>query len=330
MTVGTDLVTGATGFIGRHLSERLAASGRKLRLFCRPESVAKLADFPSQSVEIVQGDLRQRDSIHTALDGVERVFHCAGHVSDWGMPETFYALNVQGTQWLLDAALQTPVERFVHLSSIAVFGVPAPAYFDDTTPYGPGKDPYSQTKIAAERLVLRYHREHGLPVTVLRPAVVYGPRGTWVEEPLRMIRHHTMFLIANGKGTCHPCYIDNLLDAMLLVADHPRAVGQAYLVGDDQPMTFQAFFNHLANIAGAKPIRRSIPLVVARGMASTLETIGKLTGTERRPLLTHTAIDMVTAQSTMGMEKIRRELDFTPRISVAAGMALLRTWIQNG
>lgn len=327
--MSTDLITGATGFIGHHLSERLLANGGRLRLLCRPASVGKLPDFPAHAVDIVPGDLRNPRALDHALEGVERVFHCAARVSDWGTPETFDAINVQGTQWLLEAACKSRITRFIHLSSIAVFGVPAPAYFDDTTPYGAGNDPYSRSKIAGELLALRYHREYGLPVVILRPAVVYGPHGTWAEEPIRMMQQGKMFLIANGRGTCHPCYIDNLIDAMLLVADHPRAIGQAYIVGDDQPLSFKEYFNHLARVVGVKPIRRSIPLALARLMATTLERFGKWRGRDQRPLLTHTAIDLVTTQSTMCMDKIRRELGFTPRCSVAAGMARLQQWIEQ-
>ena len=216
-----DLITGATGFIGQYLALRLIKDNRRVRVLCRPASVGKLAPEIREKAEIAEGDLRDRASIERATKGAARVFHCAGHVSDWGTESDFHAANVQGTEWLLEASLH--VERFVHLSSIAVFGVPSPKFFDDTTPYGSGKDLYSRTKIEGEKLVFRYHREKNLPVTVLRPAVVYGTHGTWLEEPLKMIRENKMFLLGGGVGTCHPCYIENLVDAMLLVGERPEA-----------------------------------------------------------------------------------------------------------
>jgi nucleoside-diphosphate-sugar epimerase len=324
-----ELITGATGFIGRHLSERLLREGRKIKLFCRPRSEHKLSPLSSESAEIVIGDLRDHDSIDKAMQGVERVYHCAGHVLDWGPEETFHATNVQGTQWLLEAAVEQKVKRFIHLSSIAVFGVPSPHYFDDKTPYNPGKDFYSRSKIEGETLAFQYHRDHGLPVVVLRPSVVYGPGSGWIEEPLRLIRKNKMFLIAGGKGTCHPCYIDNLIDAILFASEHPNAIGQGYIVGDNKPISFEKFFNLLAKIVGSKPIKKSIPLPLARIMASLFESTHKRLKLGARPFLTHTAINMLTTQSTLCMDKIRRELNFEPEFSVEEGMDQLKRWIEN-
>ena len=326
--MSADLVTGATGFIGRHLAQRLVQdgvkNGRKVRVFCRRGSAEKLPGELLEQVDVAFGDLRDRDSIDAAVSGVSRIFHCAGHVSDWGSVDRFHAANVQGTEWFLEAAARERVSRFVHLSSIAVFGVPAPAYFDDQSEYGPGADLYSRTKIASERLVFRYARERGLPVAVLRPPVVYGKDGTWLEEPLRMIEKGKMFLLGGGKGTCHPCYVGNLVDAMLLVADHPAAVGRAYIVGDDQPISFREYFNHVARLADAGPIERSIPLPVARTTATVMEAISRLRRTESRPMLTHTAIHMVATPSRMSMRKIREELQFQPRYTVESAMAEIR------
>jgi nucleoside-diphosphate-sugar epimerase len=318
-----DLVTGASGFIGRHLARRLLSQGRDVRVLCRPDSASKLDRETRARAQIAEGDLRDGESVRRAMRGVGRVFHCAGHVSDWGTEEEFTAVNVTGTERLLEAACGEEIDRFVHLSSISVFGVPSPARFADDSPYGEGRDLYSRTKIAGERVALRYHRERALPVVALRPAVVYGRGSAWVEEPIAMIRAGKMFLIGGGEGTCHPCYIENLVDAMALAAEHPAAVGNAYIVADDEPISFAEYFNHLARIVGKGPIRRSIPTAAARAMATGFERWATLRRSRARPLLTHTAVDMVTARSRMSMEKIRRELGFEPRYDVRTAMAEL-------
>ncbi len=325
-----DLVTGASGFIGGHLARRLVAEGRAVRVLCRPASVARLDAETRRRAEIAEGDLRDAGSVARAVRGAGRVFHCGGHVSDWGTEEQFTDVNVAGTQRVLDAACDAQVERVVHLSSIAVFGVPSPPSFDDGSPYGPGGDPYSRTKIAGERAALLAHERRGLPVVALRPAVVYGPRSTWVEEPVAMLRANKMFLLGGGEGTCHPCYIENLVDAMLLAAEHPRAVGRAYIVADDEPISFAEYFNHLARMVDKAPIRRSIPLPVARAMATGFETWAGVRRSGARPLLTHVAIDMVTARSRMSMRRIREELGFRPRYGVSAAMAEVERWVRTG
>ena len=320
-----NLVTGATGFIGRHLARRLVRERQRVRVLCRPGSEGRLPAEIVGAAEIALGDLRDRESLLRACAGAARIFHCAGHVSDWGPEETFFAMNVQGTRWLLEAAQAASVERVVHLSSIAAFGTPAPEYFDDQSGYGKGKDAYSRTKAEGEKIAFEFH-EAGLPVTVLRPAVVYGPEGAWLEEPLRMIEKDRMFLLGGGSGTCHPCYIENLVDAMLLAADHPRAAGQGYIVGDGESISFREYFDAVASIAGKGPVRRSVPLPAARAIAIACEAGARLRSSTRRPLLTHTAIGMVTTRSRMSIEKIRAELGWRPRYTFATAVDELRRW----
>ena len=325
----TDLVTGASGFIGRYLARRLVRQGRKVRVLCRKGSEKKLPHDIVNSLEISSGDLRDRDSLVQATKGAARVFHCAGHVSDWGTSTEFFEMNVQGTRWLLEGAHQnaghSSFRRFVHLSSIAAFGTPAPAFFDDHSPYGESKDPYSRTKVEGERAVFQFHQETGLPVTVLRPAVVYGREGTWLEEPLKMILQNKMFLLGDGVGTCHPCYIENLIDAILLAAEHPQAIAQGYIVGDGEAISFKEYFNSVAKLANKGPIRKSIPLPIAQLIASSCELIAQITKSTSRPLLTHAALRMVTTRSQMSIEKIRKELDFHPRYSFQEAMKELKS-----
>lgn len=318
-----DLVTGATGFIGSHLAQRLLRDGRNVRVLCRAGSEPRLPPDVAARAEIARGDLRDRASLVAAVTGATRVFHCAAHVLDWGAEAEFVDMNVRGTQWLLEAARDAGVRRVVHYSSIAVFGTPSPARFDDGSPYGTGRDLYTRTKIEGERVAFRF-AELGLALTVLRPAVVYGPRGRWLEEPLAMIEKGKLFLLGGGAGTCHPCYIENLVDASVLAAEHGGAAGAAFIVGDDDPISFRTYFDGIAAIAGRPPVRRSVPLPAARAVAGVLELGARVVGARGRPLLTHTALDMVTTTSVMSMDKIRRELGFQPRYRFATAVEELR------
>jgi nucleoside-diphosphate-sugar epimerase len=248
-----ELVTGASGFIGGHLARRLVREGRLVRVLCRKGSERRLPAAVLRSAEIVRGDLKDRDSLMRATEGAARVFHCA-----------FEVANVKGTRWLLEAAKVAEVERFVHLSSVAAFGTPVPRYFDDNSGYGPNRDAYSRTKAESEKVAFDFHFKTGLPVTVLRPTLVYGPGGSWLEEPLRMIEQDRMFLLGGARGTCHPCYVENLVDAMILAARHPRAIGRGYIVADGQSISFREYFDCLAEIAGKPRVRKTVPLPVAR------------------------------------------------------------------
>lgn len=290
-----------------------------MRVLCRAGSEDKLPHDVATGAGIAFGDLRDPLSLRAATAGVARVFHCAGHVLDWGTETEFVDMNVRGTRWLLEAARDAGVERFVHFSSIAVFGTPSPPRFDDDSPYGSSRDPYSRTKVEGE-LAARAFAEAGLPVTILRPAVVYGRRGKWLEEPLAMIGEGKLFLLGGGSGTCHPCYIENLLDATLLVAEHPSAVGESFIVADDDPVSFRTYFDAIAALAGRPPVRRSIPVGAARMLASAFELAARATRSKERPLLTHSALDMVTTTSELSMHKIKDRLGFRPRYDFTAAM----------
>ena len=299
--------------------ERLLAEGRQVRVLCRPGSERKLPPALAVRVQVASGDLRDVASLMLAMAGVSRVFHCAAQVADWGTPGDFEASNVQGTRALYLAAHAAGVRRVVHFSSIAVFGTPSPPYFDDASPFGStSRDGYSTTKQSAETAA-REAFEAGLPLTILRPAVVYGRRGTWLEYPLEMIERGQMFLLGGGAGTCHPCYVENLIDAALLAAEHPSALGQAFIVADGESIPFRDYFAAVASIAGRPPVARSIPLAVARLLASTLEASARLRRSPTRPLLTHTAIDMVSTKSEMSMRKIHEELGISPALHLRAG-----------
>jgi nucleoside-diphosphate-sugar epimerase len=321
-----DLITGATGFIGGHLARQLVRDGRPVRVLCRPGSAARLPAELAGRVDVALGDLCDRDSLVRAARGTARVFHCAGQVSDWGRDEAFCAANVQGTRWLVEAAGAGGARRFVHLSSIAAFGTPAPAYFDDDSPYGDSRDGYSRSKALGEQAAREVGRALGLPVAILRPAVVYGPGGTWLEQPLRMIERGRMFLLGGGRGTCHPCYIANLIDAIVLAADHPAATGHGFIVADGEAISFRAYFDAVASIAGRPPVRRSIPLGAARATAWALEIAARITGSVHRPLLTRAALGMVTAESRMSSDKIRNALGFQPRYTFWSAIEELRAW----
>lgn len=321
-----DLITGATGFIGGHLARRLVSGGRPVRVLCRPGSAARLPAELAGRVDVALGDLRDRDSLVRAARGADRVFHCAGEVSDWGSDAAFVATNVEGTRWLVAAARAGGARRLVHLSSIAAFGTPAPPYFDDDSPVGASRDGYSRSKALGEQAAREAGRAAGLPVAILRPAVVYGPGGTWLEQPLRMIERGRMFLLGGGRGTCHPCYIANLIDAIVLAADHPAAADQGFIVADGEPISFRAYFDAVASIAGRPPVRRSIPVAAAHAAAWALELTARATGSAHRPLLTRAALGMVTAQSRMSSDRIRSALGFRPRYTFRAAVEELRAW----
>ena len=250
------LVTGATGFIGSHLAEALASAGDQVRALVRPTS--DTAHLEQLGVELCPGDMTDPSSLERAVEGVGRVFHCAAVVTDWDPQDTSTAVNVEGTTALADAALRAGVSKFVYAGSTEVYGHPDARVSKDA-PYRYRGWPYCDTKIEAEKRIWEYHR-HGLPVTVLRPASVYGPRseGTVVEF-VGLLRSGQMMLIDGGRKTAGLCYVTDLTDLMLQVGQAEVGLGRAYNVADGAETTWAEFTNGLAALLGLPPVRTSVP-----------------------------------------------------------------------
>lgn len=204
---GPVLVTGATGFVGHNLCTYLAERGYRIRALVRHSS--SHAFLEALGVERVWGDLRDARSLIAAVEGCRAVIHTAALFRFWGRRESFWATNVEGTRNLLEASCQAGVQRFVHISTIAVVGKPpAEGLITEETPCNP-QDAYQETKLEAERLVLAYWRQQGLPVIILRPGAIYGPWSRYafnrlfIEDPLRGLA----FRVHGGRHITFPVFV---------------------------------------------------------------------------------------------------------------------------
>jgi nucleoside-diphosphate-sugar epimerase len=320
------LVTGASGFIGGRLAERLATEeGLRVRAMVRdPKKAKRLQNLP---LEVVRADLLDLESLRKAVDGCDLVFHCAAVVRETGDRNEFFDTNVKGTENILRVSRDAGVKKFIHFSSVSVYGMDPPDRTDETTPFQPCGNLYCDTKIAAEKAVWAAHHEARLPVVVIRPANVYGPYSNpWTVRPIKLINSGQMILINGGTGLCNYVYIDNLLDATLAGAKRDESVGEVYLVSDGMPVTWKEFFGYYAQMAG-KPGIRSVPEWIGKAIALGMEISSKLTG--KPPKITREAVGFLTRKARFGIEKARHELGFQPRFSLEEGMKLTEQWLRE-
>ena len=320
------LVTGASGFIGGRLAERLVTEeGVRVRgMFRRAKKAEGLQKLP---LEIAQADLLDLESLRRAIDGCDLVFHCAALVRETGDRNEFFGTNVKGTENILRVSMDAGVKKFIHFSSVSVYGMDPPESVDETTPFHPCGNLYCDTKIAAEKAVWAAHHEARLPAVVIRPANVYGPYSNpWTLRPIKLINSGQMILINGGTGLCNYVYIDNLLDATLAATKRDESVGEVYLVSDGMPVTWKEFFGYYAQMAG-KPRIRSVPEWAGKAIALGMETSSKLTG--KPPKITREAVGFLTRKARFSIEKARRELGFQPRFSLEEGMKLTEQWLRE-
>jgi ornithine--oxo-acid transaminase len=325
------LVTGATGFIGSHLAQRLVQEGNHVRCLVRASSDTSLLD--NLDVEIATGDLTSAHSLRRATEGCRTVVHCGALVSDWATAEEIARVNVEGTRNLLEASADASVRRFVHFSSTDVYGHPGGAAIDESYASTRFANWYAQTKLAAEAEVRRVGQARGLDTVVLRPATVYGPRSTEVVgEIARAIRGGNMILVDGGRAIAGLCYVDNVVDAAVLALAHEDAPGHAFNVSDGLDITWKEFTSGLAKGLGCRQVRWSLPYWLANGLALSVEHgyrfLHRTTRLTTRPLLSRQAMHVLGKDQDFSNRKARELLGWEPRIDYAAGLEATVAWLK--
>ncbi len=319
------LVTGAAGFLGSHVAELAMDRGDSVRVFVRPdEDVARLAEG---GAEVVRGDLTDPGSIEAAVDGVQCVLHSAARMGPWGSGAEHEAVNVRGTESLLEAALAAGIERFVHVSSIDVHGLVVGRGVDETAPYSNERDPYSRSKIAGEQVVQRLIREKGAPATIVRPGLLYGPRDSnSFARFARLVEQGKMVIIGSGSNRLPLIYVEDVARGVLLAADAPGAVGRAYLLVNDEPVTQRDYFDAIARELGVPAPKRHVPYRAAITLAAASELVGHLTRSEKPPPLMRFGLKQVGGENGFVITRARSELGFVPQVDLADGIRRAIEW----
>jgi len=230
------LITGATGFIGGRLAE--VACQREVPVVALVRRWPRAARLGRLPVSMASGDVLDPASLRQAMRGCDVVFHSVVDETVGG--EAHRRVSVEGTQNVLRAALETGVERVVHLSSTAVYSYrPGPDAGSEEGAYRYSRDPYCDAKIDSEKAALDHAGQ--LPVVVLRPTYVYGPFGYYSEQLARSTRSGGILLVNGGTGLCNSLYVDNLVEAMFLAARHEKAPGEVFHISDADPITWREF-----------------------------------------------------------------------------------------
>jgi nucleoside-diphosphate-sugar epimerase len=324
------LVTGASGFLGGRLAQLLAEQGEQVTVLARKGSDLRHLEAV-EGLRVVRGALTDKDAVLEATREATNIYHCAAASTDWARSEVFHESNVLGTETLLQAARRArDLKRFLHVSTTDVYGYPVIPCAETGEVRDVGL-PYNRTKILAEKAVWRAAQEHGLPVTVVRPATIYGPRGkAFVTDFAEFLRKREMAYIAGGHATGGFLYVDNAVDAMLAAARSPVALGQAYNLSDGTGATWVDYVAGLADGLGYRRPWINLPystaMAIARAMEAPYHLVKFLPG---RPMLTRHAVYLLGRDQEYPNDKARAELGFTPRVSFSEGIARSVAWVKG-
>ncbi|AOV17449.1 hypothetical protein BJI67_10615 [Acidihalobacter aeolianus] len=278
------LVTGASGFIGGHLAGRLLAEGARVRVLVRDPS--RLPEALAGQVELCVGDLDARDALGSAVTDVNYVFHCAANVHTWDRVEAYDSANVTGVANLLDAiaASGTLPERFVHVSTVDVYGFPPRPCGEDDPPNPPGFG-YGDSKLHGEALLRERAQTLGMAYTVLRPTNVMGPGSPFIARIGEELRAGLMLQVDGGQVDCGFLAVDNLVDCLLWAAEAPVAAGEIYNVRDPEHVTWRMFLQDFRKGIGGKGLVVGLPYWLACAAARVLAAPYRMLGLSQEPLL---------------------------------------------
>jgi nucleoside-diphosphate-sugar epimerase len=321
------LITGASGFLGGRIAQLLSAQGEEVIVLAR--STSKLDHLPD--IRIAPGDLTDPASLRKAVQGTTRIIHCAACSTDWALWGAYFAANVTGTRNLLDAARQSPtLERFVHISTTDVYGYPIVPCDESHPTQAAAGLPYNNTKRLGELCVWQAHQEHGLPITILRPATIYGPRGKdFTVEIAALLRQRLMATINHGRAPGGFAYVDNVANAILEASLHPGTIGEAFNLADGTNATWADYLKLFAEALGTRPPWINLSQKSATNLARVLEVPWRRLGIASRPLLTRHAVLLLALNQEFPTTKAKETFGFSPKVSFEEGIARSAAWLRD-
>jgi nucleoside-diphosphate-sugar epimerase len=306
------LVTGATGFIGGHVVDALLASGHEVVALVRPTSDTSLLARPG--ISLAAGDVTDRDSLDRACRGIDCVIHTAAVVSMYGAWEEYRRVGVVGTENLVDAAAAARVPRFLHLGSIASYGLrhtPGVVLTEDM-PYDEDPEPwnhYVREKMLSEKIVWRAHESGRIAATSLRPSVVLGPRDrNVVTRVMNLLRLPFTGTIGFGTNRVGCVVVEELAELVVRAATSSVAIGRAYNVSGRDPITQRELYSLFAKAAGRRVQPFFTQYRVAFAGASIAERLSQLAGRKEEPVLSLISVPIFGQDFLVDSSRARAEL----------------------
>lgn len=322
------LLTGGTGFLGSHLVDRLVALGHSIRVLVRSTSSLKYIQphVESGKVDVIQCDLTDKQSLDAAIRNITWIYNCAACVGFYPTTEELRKVNVFGLKCLAEAAVQHKIARFIHISSIGVYSwTDGPIH--ETTPIRP-MNQYERTKAEGESILLQMHQQHGLPIIILQPSFIYGPRAKiGMRELFWYIRKPWLPLVDKGKHRLNMIYISDVIDALVHVKEINDAVGERFIIGHHDHPTYREIIRTASEILDIPTTRLSLPFRIVKPLAYLTQKLGFTPKSNSIPYSEF--LKYMNRDGVLNISKAKRMLDFDPKINLEEGLRRTVTWFQE-
>jgi nucleoside-diphosphate-sugar epimerase len=313
--LSTALITGAGGFIGRHLvSELLAAGHRVIALDINLQAINHLQGH--ERLRLAQVDVRSHDAVAKVMAGVDLVFNLAAAHLEVGKPDSYYRdINIRAVEKMLETAAAANVRRFIHCSTVGVYGPLASVPADEQTPCNPDIA-YEATKLAGERAVVKAAAT--MSTLVIRPSWVSGPDCPRTEKLLRSLKKRRFFFVGSGENLRHPIYVSDLLVALQLAATAELPSGEVIIAAGPTPVTTRQLVSSILQQCASHYRPPTLPLALVLPACQVLEYLyGTL---NKQPPFSRRSLKFFTESSAFDDTKARKQLGFVATVELAEGL----------
>jgi nucleoside-diphosphate-sugar epimerase len=318
------LITGGNGLLGRHVVSALQERGDGVRVLAVPSEEASWLE--DRGVEVHRGDIRRSDTLVAPMRGVDAVLHLAGMMGVWRPIEDYHAVNVTGTENVCRAALAEGA-RVVHVSSWTVYGMALGRPAGEDSPLKPFPEPYAVTKAAGDLLVQRMIARDGLAAVIVRPGTFFGPGDRLhFARMADRLRAGKGVIVGQGDNALPFVYVTDVVQGLLLALDRERALGQAYNITSDRPLTQQQLLHAIACEIGASPPRIHVPYRALYAAGYAAERLAALTRSQRQPVVTRLGVKLFGTDNRHLIDKARGELGYRPWVALREGVQLAAAW----
>jgi nucleoside-diphosphate-sugar epimerase len=318
------LITGGNGLLGRHLVRALQERGDSVRVLVLPDEDSSWLD--DREVTVHRGDVRRPETLTAPASGVEAVLHLAGMMGVWRPMADYHAVNVTGTENVCRAALGEAA-RVVHVSSWTVYGMALGEPVREERPLAPFHEPYAVTKAGGEIAVQRMIAQDGLDAVIVRPGTFFGPGDRLhFRRMADRLRAGRGVIVGSGDNALPFVYVTDVVQGLLGALDHERAVGRAYNITNDHPLSQAEFLHAIAREIGASPPRVHVPYRALYAAGYAAEVLAMLTRSRRQPLVTRLGVKLFGTDNRHAIDRARRELGFRPQVSLEEGVRRAAAW----
>ena len=322
------LITGGTGFIGSRLALQCLKNGEEVRVLGQENNSVERHnrhEVQAAGAEVVVGSIVGDVALPGLLEGIDVVFHLAACQHEANVPDQrFWDVNVNGTRNLLEASLQAGVRRFVHGSTIGVYGGATRGVIDEQSALNPANI-YGITKLEGERVVQRFREK--IPTVIVRISETYGPGDQRLLKLFKGIDKRIFIMIGKGENLHHQIYIDDLVEGLILAAKEGEAVGKMLPLAGKEPVTTNQMVGIIAKVLGKSVRGFRAPMLPFLFLAVLMEKTLRPLGIQ--PPLHRRRMDFFIKSFVLSQEAARQVLKFIPKVSFEQGAAETAKWYKR-